>query len=373
MFGHKVERRLSLRIPSGESSALLSLGLLYVCVAVGAQVFLGNRLGEDSPRYFKGAEQWLAGEALPSISRSYISYILTVALAYKLSAFPLTLVYLIQWLVYFLAGVGLYKELARRMGSTAAYVVAFIFLLNPMMWVWNLYILTETLYFSSLLVAVLLCIRLRRVTNWINFLSCAFVITYASHVRPTGLVVPCVVALWALVLFLRIESKHKFFFLALTALCGIDLLSIYLVQERVLSAHVSTAEFRQSGMIVWNYSGITFPLPHSWHGPLALLHGLTLGGVRITVEMFQVRPFFSLAHNAYSLISLTAVYWLALRGGRRWFQSLFSGVGSRWGFEDGALIFFIDCGPSPTDRMVWFRLGWTFPSPVLPANLTVRC
>src|SRR6266540_726237 len=149
-----------MRIPAKFPNRVGVLAVIAVAVVVVLAhfVLLGLRLGGDAARYLEGADKLLQGQALTARQQAYFGYICLLAVT-KWLAVDRRVVYLIQVAASCGAAVAA-LQLGRRYGGPIAGVItALVWTLCYDIQKWNFYLLTDSLFFSSVMVSCWLIMR----------------------------------------------------------------------------------------------------------------------------------------------------------------------------------------------------------------------
>lgn len=149
-----------MRIPARFPNRLIVIAVIALAVLVNLALFvlLGLRLGGDAGRYLEGADKLLQGQPLTARQQVYFGYICLLA-AVKWLALDQRVVYVIQIAASCAATVAA-LQLGRRVGGAIAGVVtALVWILCYDIQKWNFYLLTESLFYSSVMVSCWLIVR----------------------------------------------------------------------------------------------------------------------------------------------------------------------------------------------------------------------
>jgi hypothetical protein len=173
------------------------LVLASLFVLVNLSIILGGggiRLGGDSQRYLAGADNLLSGLPLQGKQISYSGYVLLIAFC-RLTRAGLPGVIFIQLLFTAAAAVALY-DLGRRLhGRLAGIIAAGLLIANPDIARWNVFILTDSLYIS-LIVLCVWCVHTAALRKRYWYILAAAVLAAAALVRPNGLFLLAVAVLY---------------------------------------------------------------------------------------------------------------------------------------------------------------------------------
>jgi 4-amino-4-deoxy-L-arabinose transferase-like glycosyltransferase len=252
--------------------------------------------------------------------KSRLLYIATVAL-FKASGLGLVGVVAAQVLVAGLAACALY-DLGRRLGGTwVGLLAAAASALNPDVVRWHVYILTDSLYISTVALVVW-CVY--TADSWRSRLGSAALVLAAALLRPNG---------WLLVLVAGCYWGGDFVKgwvtrgLALAALAGCFVLAFFTLltlHPRLLTNDPD--QMLRRGEVIWGYPPARLamppdpaPAPAGLPGALgyALRHPWAtarLAAARVGTELIHARPTYSALHNAAVLAVVLPLYLLAILG-----------------------------------------------------------
>lgn len=168
----------------------------------------GIQYASDSSRYIKGAENLIFGQAINGFKNSYIGYMAVLALG-KIMGWGLEFTLVLQIIFNLLAGVALYHLTLRISNSKAAATLALsVYLISPLVVSWVLYIHTESLFSSFLILSIwslFVATEKRKISSY--FLAIILVAISAS-IRPNGwLLVP--IAIFFMVQFSTLHAMAK--------------------------------------------------------------------------------------------------------------------------------------------------------------------
>jgi 4-amino-4-deoxy-L-arabinose transferase-like glycosyltransferase len=312
--------------PASERATTLSWSLIAAAfVAVNGAVLLhgGIRIAGDAYRYLDGADRLLAGAALVGKQSSYPGYVGVVAL-WKAVGIGLPGVIAFQLLAAAAAAVVLY-DLGRSLGGqrTGA-AAALFFAANPDIARWHAYVLTDSLYISSVVAATWLVHRAaERRGAWL--IAAAAGVLWTALLRPNGWLLVAVAGAY---LTARLVPSRR-------ARAGlvVAVLAVFVAASAAppFRRGVETerpGEMLRRGQVVWGHEASRMPMPPEPSGPADRdwIHDLgyvvrhpvacaRLGALRVWTELRHTRPFYSFRHNALAAAYLTPLYLLALWGG----------------------------------------------------------
>jgi 4-amino-4-deoxy-L-arabinose transferase-like glycosyltransferase len=312
--------------PNGNRRSLIAaLAILfagYPALCAWLLTHGGIRVVGDGVVYVQAAEDLSQGRPLPEFLRSRFVYVCLIAIC-QCTGIGLGALVAFQILSAGIAAIALY-DLGRRLcGPWAGIVAAAILLLNPDLIRWHAFILTDSLYISSVIIA-------SWAMNWallhgkVGYGLAIGILALAAFLRPNG---------WILVFL-----AGCYWFFSLTTrlrvrVAGISLAGIAFVAGCffVLVFHPglltnSPDTMLRRGEVIWGFPASRLSMPSETDtddGGLSgaigyvLRHPLAstkLAAVRVFTEMAHTRPFYSRAHNLFCLIFLVPVYVLAVSG-----------------------------------------------------------
>lgn len=285
---------------------------------------LGVAIGGDSPRYTGGAERLLHGHGLEGTEPAYIGYILVVALA-KVARVGLPGVVGLQLVVALVAACALVLLGERVGGPWCGLLAAAYFLLYPEIARWHVYVPTESLYISGVVLCVYAAERAVEKGGVAAYGWAAAVVLGVASLRPTGWLLPPVIAgYWALC---RPGLRAKLTGLAGIAVVGAALVAAVPTLRAGLGVGSPAAQVR-IGAVIYGDPASRLAMPatnDSGNGPLDLVryaadHPVAttrLMAVRVLTEVAHTRRYNSRLHNAATVAVLVPVYALAAVGAYR--------------------------------------------------------
>lgn len=295
--------------------------LLFVVINIALLARSGVRIGGDTGIYIDGARSLLAGAPLSQRQPSYVGYIAVVALFESIGA-GLIGVALFQIAVATVAAGAVFRLGAELGGPVAGAVAAVLLAIDIDTNRWHAFILTDSLYFSALVMAAWL---VHRATNGrsglMGYVVASLALLVAALIRPEGwFVFPVAAVYWV---FRGVSSwiTRGSALVAVVLACG---LMVVVVGPR-LSGNVEAvdpAEMLRRGQTIWSYDGWRVPMPQdpglesgAASGPAAVSYALrhplstaVLMAARVGVHIAHVRPYFSWGHNAAIVMWLLPLY-----------------------------------------------------------------
>jgi hypothetical protein len=300
---------------------------LFAAVNAGMLVIGGVREGGDSGLYIDAARRLLAHESLAGRQLSYLGYAWALALMQSIGA-GLTGVVVLQIAMATLAAWVVFR-IGTEIGGIACGVLATLWLTfdvdtNR----WNLFVLSNSLYASMLVLSVWLVHRASEPAprRWPRLILALAALLGAGLVRPEGwLLIPLSLTYVAL---RGLPSPQRW--VGVAAAIGVFGVVALFVAPR-LSANVEAVgpvELMKRGQTIWEYDGWRVSMPgdvgrsphsagladaltYSFRHPVAVLE---LAAARLAVHAGHVRPYYSTMHNAFIITWLVPIYVASVRG-----------------------------------------------------------
>ncbi|MFH0866602.1 MAG: glycosyltransferase family 39 protein [Bacteroidota bacterium] len=284
----------------------------------------GIQYGYDAYRYIDGAEKLLTKESLHETDRLYIGYILIIASVFKLHL-GLEYVLIIQLLFAFLAAYAIFSFCKSITGNRTAGIFASGFLLiNPFVVQWHLFIHTESVYSSLLIISAWLIYKSYASGTVKYILPACFSAIFTLLIRPNGwLLIPVVLVF--ILIFTNLNWKLK---------TGISLFPVILFFLVFDTSFFNKAEkvykiagLNKQGVIIWehpeirhnkyvpdeyvkknNFRNITYGLHKAYYSSSLVLK-------RIAAELLPVyRPWLSLKFILRFLLWMLPAYFFTVAG-----------------------------------------------------------
>ena len=304
--------------------------VVVVAILVNCALFivLGFREGGDAARYAAGADSLLRGEPLSARQQVYFGYIWLLA-GIKWLGVDHRAVYALQIGASCGAALAAF-QLGRLYGGTLVGVItALVWALNYDIQKWNFYLLTESLFFSSVMVSCWLIMRpLEKGRNLVVALLSLLVM---ASLRFNGFV-------FALIIFaaLAVALRGR----ARALVVGALLLLAAMPSAAAISpgrgrdggsalAREGTLGFLTEGQVIWDTVKISMPSEGASSGSLAgdliryvVAHPLAVSRLylyRLGHYLFAWNPYFSGKHIVVTTAQWLVVYvlatigWLAMR------------------------------------------------------------
>jgi Dolichyl-phosphate-mannose-protein mannosyltransferase len=326
--GVRAALRTTRRLDVGDARAVRAgVAIAVAWALVQAVLFgrLGVRAGGDTGRYLDAANALLRGAWPAGKAGSYLGYDLFVA-AFVGSGLGTGGVVAGQVALTALAAYCLYRLAARAYDHRAGVLAALLYVTCPVIHAWNFYVLTESVFVSTAIVATCLLVEAR--SPWRQAVALLAVL-FASTVRPNGLVLLLGVATCAL---LSLWRARRYAVLGIVALGAALLAPGAATAVGGMLGQQGLVEEYLRGTIIWGYDDLRLSVPPAIQAarpgsnPIGQVLGmavrepgyfLELAGLKLGYEYAQARPYYSTGHNAFLVATLLPTYALALWGVRR--------------------------------------------------------
>ncbi len=271
----------------------------------------------DSGYYLRAADNFPS-----SIDSSYIGYVgfvglLRVGLA--LGSGPVFSV-VTNSVGVILAALALLSLGRRYSSEIAGWSAATFYLLHPLINQWTRYVLTETLFFSGVVLTAYCLARAVDIERW-SWGPLWLVAGLTFSIRPNGIVLlGAVITVLALSQRARLPRR-----LTIVAATWATILLLAVVSPSLSAVHGDFGPETWKGTVVHGVpeTSITMPEPSNFDNSNRALVGYALSNpadisrlavTRVWWEMKQVRPWYSSDLNLFLTVSMTSLYSLAALG-----------------------------------------------------------
>ena len=285
----------------------------------------------DSFFYFSGASH--IAELSP-FERLYAGYIFLLHLSQMISNSGMLMV-VVQSIFVVMAAYAIFS-LAQEYGNTmAGWIAVSFYLLAPMLSQWTRYILTESIFYS------LIVIGLRLATlkvSW-SHLPMIPVALLLITLRPNGIIIACaVLSIYVLIKFFRISTQISLI-ISIWSCCV--LFGVLLLGGGGVSGDsVQSSIFERTieGNVIYGVTelNVRMPQPDSvdrsnlayvkyiLENPVA---NLKIGMLRVYWELKQIRPWYSTSLNLFLLLTMASFYSFSFIGlTRTWRKDLVKAI-----------------------------------------------
>ena len=303
---------------------ILMLGLVALWATMQFWLYTtgGIRPAGDTGRYLGAAEVLLSGN-LPTGGKamSFLAYDSFVAIILGLG-WGQTGVIIAQVIISGIAAYALYLLGTHLYDWRAGFVAAFLFVGFPDLQKWNFYILTESLFISTLILSSYVILARN---GWQRIVYGGLLVLLATLMRPNGFIVPLALSLSVLVYFWMNGKRHLVIGFAVMTLIALSLASIWiggmLSKVHILNHYIE-------GTIIWGHADSALSMPGQVPecafvkgntifeiGCFALAkpwYFLNLVAMKLFYFFLLARPYYSAPHNFIIILFLLPIYTLAI-------------------------------------------------------------
>ena len=306
---------------------LLFLYLNYINWTYGALStgLPGVQYWLDSDRYLFGAENLINGLPIASRGNQYMGYIIFIA-SFQFLGFSINVIPFIQVCITLFAAVALYdlSKSITKSRLSSIFAIGF-YLLNPFICTWHMYIMTESLYTSFVILSCWSIYKAHRHNSTRNYIICSLILIATIFIRPNGWIfIPIVCC------FFTFYTKQLSFNLRIGLISIILLLfSIGAVTIPTFNRSIAATtpyELMLKGEVIWDHPSERIEMPKDFNNensnwskgyqyiinhPISCLK---LASYRIGKMFIQIRNHHSLKYKIHILIWIIPAYLLALIG-----------------------------------------------------------
>lgn len=276
----------------------------------------------DTERYLEAADNILSGIPLQDREVQFSGYILILAFI-KLLKIPLVSIVIIQIIVAIIAAFLMFRIIIQITESKiAALLSIFLFLCNPFITKWHLYILTESLYTSLILIYLITLYYAITNKNYYNYILTFILLLITISIRPNAwLLLPL-----SFVFIIIYSNWRKYTKITLSILIPISFILILAeISEINKSIMITTPiDNLENGITVWGHNELNLNMPKDsvinrtdWTAGFSyvLKHPLAstkLACMRIWYSIIHIRPFHSVEYKTHVLIWILPAYLLTI-------------------------------------------------------------
>jgi len=276
----------------------------------------------DTERYLEAADNILSGVPLQGREVQFSGYILILAFI-KLLKLPLVSIVIIQIIVAIIAAFLMFRIIIQITESKiAALLSIFLFLCNPFITKWHLYILTESLYTSLILIYLITLYYAITNKNYYNYILTFILLLITISIRPNAwLLLPL-----SFVFIIIYSNWRKYTKITLSILIPISFILILAgISEINKSIMITTPiDNLENGITVWGHNELNLNMPKDsvinrtdWTAGFSyvLKHPLAstkLACMRIWYSIIHIRPFHSVEYKTHVLIWILPAYLLTI-------------------------------------------------------------
>ena len=304
----------------------------WLTVNLLAYVTLGIKYATDTIRFDTEASAWINGTFEFSYHFWYSGYIAILALC-KLCFHSIYPSIAIQCGVSFISILLFYKGVNRiSKDSTTALIAALLVIIYIPIQQWNICLLTESFYISSILLFVWTYSLENSKLKWTSMLIIAIA---ATTIRPNGGIVLITAFVLLAKQFIVTENRKYIYGTGILAMLG---LLVLLNNTTSIFYHFLIDSFKK-GEVICGYSGWTIPIETTIEAndskgsitkiiQLFFLHPLEsiqLGIYRFIALWADVRMYYSNIHNTFIVLLLLSTYLFAGIGVYK-YRKIYSGL-----------------------------------------------
>ncbi|MDA3911234.1 MAG: hypothetical protein PF448_07755 [Bacteroidales bacterium] len=276
----------------------------------------------DSNRYLFGAERVLSGEGLEGRQFQFLGYILIIAFL-KLFSLPDGAIIILQLGLAGFAAFALFDTVKTGSKSKLAGLFAIaLFLCNPFIVKWHLYILTESIYTSMVIIFFWRLVKMIKKHGFKNVVFAGLMLIITMFIRPNGWILIPVFFGFLINTFLLNKYLKK-------SLIVISLFAFVLLMGAVgsfrNSIQITTpVENLQAGITVWGHPELNLEMPQAvnldsddWVGGLKYIirypfASVKLASVRVGYTLMHIRSYHSSAYKLRVLFWIIPAYLLSI-------------------------------------------------------------
>ncbi len=278
----------------------------------------GIKLWLDSGRYIEGANKILDKISLIGRELQFIGYMLVIAFT-KLMGLPLGSVLIIQIGFAILSAFALYDIAIKISNSKIAGITAMaLYLCNPFITSWHMYILTESLYTSFVILSLWCLIRLLQSKNIIDLAYSIPIFLMTMLIRPNGWIL---LPIWIICIIIRFpkQKKWKAFFSGFVFILFIFSMSSIGIFNKSIQITTPVKNLKQ-GITVWGHEELSLEMPqdvdiddNNWINGVKYIfrHPLPcakLAICRVSYTLVHIRPYHSTKYKIRVLIWIIPAY-----------------------------------------------------------------
>jgi hypothetical protein len=276
--------------------------------------------GGDTPRLLAEAHNLATGQPFGPSGMAFLLPHVLFAATIRLGL-PLGAYIAIQVLLAGVATCALFGLVMRAGGGVwAAVGASTAWALNPLAQQMNVYLLSDGLYQSLLIITVYCVLRGLQAQSAAAVLVAALSLVAIALCRPQGQLWPTIVA----VILLMAMPRTRLMWTTAGALIVLQALLLGLTSR--YAVQMNMVQHFERGQVIWGYEGLRQTMP-AWRGEddaglrsvveYCLQHPLASAGLmatRMVVELGNIRPFYSMRHNLSSVVFYWPLYPLAIVG-----------------------------------------------------------
>ena len=301
---------------------MIGLVILWATMQFWLYYTGGIRPAGDTGRYIGAAEILLSGHLpLTGKAMSYLAYDAIVALFLGLGwGQPGVIIF--QVLISGAAACTLYLLATTLYDWRAGIAATLLFISFPDIQKWNYYILTESLFISTIIFTTYIVLTAK---GWQRIIVGGMLVLLATFLRPNGFIVPMALSLYILVWLWQNGKRRLVAGILVIAVIALAVTSIWiggmLSKEHVLSHYIN-------GTVIWGHPESALSMPGqepdctqakgsaiveiACFAAAKPLYMIELAGMKLFYFFLLARPYYSFSHNVVILFFLLPVYSLAV-------------------------------------------------------------
>lgn len=276
----------------------------------------------DTDRYTGGAESIINGTPLVGRQIQFVGYMIVIAIT-KMLGLPIESVAIIQILTAVLAAFALFDATKTISSSTlAGFVASALFLANPFLVSWHMYVLTESLYTSFVIFSFWSLVKLYHNRKLKNYFVAIAILVPTMFIRPNGwILLPIFIGF--IIITLSVSKKTKLFS-ALGAVVVFVLAMSFLPIFNKSIQITTPVENLQKGITVWGHDELSVEMPQdsdierdNWVGGVKYIFKhpiptIKLATLRVGYSLIHIRPYHSTKYQLRVLFWILPAYLLTL-------------------------------------------------------------
>jgi len=305
--------------------------LIYLIISIINYNLYEFKIVNDSIRYLNYAEELKYNFYVDPHNIWYFGYVLFIYLSKQISSEPIFII-IFQYILGLIGIISLfYGSLILFNSKRAAVYTIFCYLVFYEIILWQSYVLCEGIYSSFICILLFAIIWYKKQRTKIGLLFLTVVIFFTIFIKPTGITI--IISLLIYILYYLFKEKYNNIKLVITSLMFIGISIIIL--NRMLTTYVIIENYAL-GEIIYGVSGykglhnvepLLVSVPNNLYIPAENLSALNriylfifynpiywskLFFLKICYYVIHIRPYWSIAHNIFSLLILIPNYILSV-------------------------------------------------------------
>jgi len=311
--------RHSIKIDKQKLLAILGLfvfGQILVSLLFNLKTLVISR--GDSAFYFQATNHILD---LDSFEKMYVGYIYLLHFSQLIFHSGLFMI-VIQALFVILGAYSLFSVTEEYGGNLAAWISTSFYLLFPMLSQWTRYVLTESLFYSLIIIGMRL-VTLK--SGWVNFILLPLT-AFLILLRPNGFLITCALLTILILNRINIAWKKVIFIIAVWFL-GFFFYTVLVGGGSAGESTIQNSIFEKTleGNVVYGVKDLFYKMPmpgtddrsnasylkYVFDYPV---DNIKIGLLRLYWELKQTRPWYSIYLNIFISVSMIFFYCLSVFG-----------------------------------------------------------